>query len=337
MKNENDIADLNDKKVLIIRLSSLGDILLATPLLRTLKTKYHDIQIDFILKKQYQNVLMLNPHITNLYTYEKEKDKIAELTARLRQNKYDMIVDLQNNFRSAEIRNKLNADIYKFNKRTLDKFLLVNFKINRLDNAPQIPVRYASTVTGLELDEAGLEIFTESKPSLLLEGKEQLIGIAPGSRHFTKMWPKEYFEHCGNLLNESGYSVALFGGKEDIPTCKELAVKIKGSVNLSNADDILQTAADMKKCIALICNDSGMMHTASAVNIPVLAVYGSTVKEFGFTPYKNRNLILENKSLTCRPCSHIGRERCPKDHFRCMLEVTPEKAYEELMILIGRK
>jgi heptosyltransferase-2 len=231
----------------------------------------------------------------------------------------------------------LSVDSYKFNKRTLDKFLLVNLKINRLEEAPQIPVRYASAVPGLELDEGGLEIFTESKTSPLLDGKEHLVGIAPGARHFTKMWPKEYFEQSGNLLRESGYSVALFGGKEDIPVCEELSDKIRGSINLCNADDILQTAADMKKCIALICNDSGMMHTASAVNVPVLAVYGSTVREFGFTPYKNRNLILENKSLTCRPCSHIGRARCPKRHFRCMLEVTPDKAYEELMILIGRK
>ena len=295
MKNEYDIADLNSKKVLVIRLSSLGDILLATPLLRTLKTKYHDVQIDFIVKKQYQDILRLNPHITNLYIYEKEKDKIAELAARLKQNKYDLIIDLQNNFRSAEIRNMLSVNSFKFNKRTLDKFLLVNLKINRLGDAPQIPARYASAIPGLELDEGGLELFTESKPSPLLEGKEQLIGFAPGSRHFTKMWPKEYFEQSGNLLLESGYSVALFGGKEDIPICEELSGKIQGSINLCNDDNILQTAADMKKCIALVCNDSGMMHTASAVNVPVLAVYGSTVREFGFTPYKNRNLILEGE------------------------------------------
>ena len=84
------------------------------------------------------------------------------------------------------------------------------------------------------------------------------------------------------------------------------------------------------------CNDSGLMHTACALKIPVLTFFGSSVKEFGFTPYKNNNLILENNSLTCRPCSHIGRERCPKGHFRCMLEISPEKAFEELITLLEK-
>lgn len=332
MKNESDITDLSGKKILIIRLSSLGDILLSTPLLRTLKSKFRDIHIDYVVRKQYQDVLKLNPHITGLFLYE--KDKVANLTSELKANRYDVIIDLQNNFRSVELRNALKVKTYKFNKRTTDKFLLVNFKIDRLKNAPQIPVRYAESVPGLELDEGGLELFSENKTAEQLKDKSRLIGIAPGSRHFTKMWPMEYFEQIGNLLTISGYDVVLLGGKDDLSICEELSEKIKGAVNMCNRDDLLQTAADMKKCKAVVCNDSGMMHTACALKVPVIAFYGSTVKEFGFTPYKNRNLILENNSLTCRPCSHIGRERCPKAHFRCMLEITPGKAFEVLMTLV---
>ncbi len=147
------------------------------------------------------------------------------------------------------------------------------------------------------------------------------------------MWPAEYYEKLGILLSEAGYRIVLLGGSDDLALCTEISEKISGSVNLCNEDDLLQTAADMKCCTAVVCNDSGMMHTACAAGIPVLTFFGSTVKEFGFSPYKNRNLILENKSLTCRPCSHIGRERCPKGHFKCMLEITPEKAYEALMTL----
>lgn len=332
MKNESDITDLSGKKVLIIRLSSLGDILLSTPLLRTLRSKFRNIQIDYVVRKQYRDVLKLNPNINRLFLYE--TDKAAELTSELNSKGYDVIIDLQNNLRSAKLRNALKVKAYKFNKRTSDKFLLVNFKINRLDNAPQIPVRYTEAVPGLEPDEGGLELYSENSPSGQLADKTRVIGIAPGSRHYTKMWPGEYFEQLGNLLANSGYDVVLLGGKDDLVICKELSEKIKGAVNKCNEDDILQTAADMKKCKAVVCNDSGMMHTACALQVPVLVIYGSTVKEFGFTPYKNRNLILENNSLTCRPCSHIGRERCPKGHFRCMLEITPDKAFEVLRTLV---
>ncbi len=334
MKNETDIPDLSGKKVLLIRLSSLGDILLTTPLVRTLKSRFREINLDFLIKAQYQDVLKLNPHISRLFLYETDKHKISELITRLKGNGYDAVIDLQNNFRSAELRRSINAKNYIFNKRTADKFLLVNFKINRLKNAPQIPERYTAAVPGIQLDNEGLELFTENQPSAVLKEKQNLIGFAPGSRHFTKMWPKDYYEKLGNLLTRDGFRIVLFGGRDDIRVCAEISGNIRDSIDLSSEDDLLQTAVDMKECLAMVCNDSGMMHTVCAVKVPVLAFYGSTVKEFGFTPYKNRNLILENNSLTCRPCSHIGREHCPKGHFRCMLAVTPQKAYEALMTLL---
>ncbi len=334
MKKENNIPDFSGKKVLIIRLSSLGDILLTTPLVRILKKKFRNVSLDFVIKAQYRDTLKLNPHISELFLYEKEKEKISELIAGLAQNGYDAVIDLQNNFRSVEIRRAVQVENYIFNKRTTDKFLLVNFKINRLKDAPQIPERYIAAVPGVQPDNEGLELYTENEVSSILNGKDNLIGFAPGSRHFTKMWPKSYYEQLGNLLSDKGYTIVLFGGSDDIPVCTEISRNIKEAINLCSKDHLLQTAADMKKCRAIVCNDSGMMHTACSAKVPVLAFYGSTVKEFGFTPYKNRNLILENNSLTCRPCSHIGRERCPKGHFRCMLEVTPEKAYEALMTLV---
>ncbi len=334
MSNKTQIPDLAGKNILIIRLSSLGDILLTTPLLRTLKSKFQNIKIDFVVKKQYQDVLKLNPHISNLYLYERKNGKSESLISDLRERGYDAVIDLQNNFRSLQIKRALSTKSFIFNKRSLDKFLLVNFKINRLADAPQIPFRYALSVPGLELDDSGLELHTDNNCSTSLEGRHKLIGFAPGSRHFTKMWPENYYESLGNKLRQDGYEIALFGGNEDISVCSEISRQIPGSINVCNEDDLLQTAADMKKCMAVVCNDSGMMHTACAVNVPVLSFFGSTVKEFGFTPYKNRNLILENNSLTCRPCSHIGRERCPKGHFRCMLEINPEKAYEVLMTLL---
>ncbi len=324
------------KNILIIRLSSLGDILLSTPLLRSIKNQYPQIKIYYLVKTQYQDALKLNPDISKLFLYEPDNDKIIALIDELKNYHFDLIIDLQNNFRSAKIVKALNTKTLKFYKHSLDKFLLVNFKINRLYEAPPIPERYAQTIPDFVLDNKGLDFYSKKQTSALLEGKDNLIGLAPGSRHFTKMWPQDYYEFLGKLLLQAGYTVVLFGGSDDQNICSELAAGIENSINLCNNDDLLQTAVDMKKCLAIVCNDSGLMHVACAMKAPVLSFFGSTVKEFGFTPYRNKNIILENNSLTCRPCSHTGRAKCPKGHFKCMLDISPEKAFESLMTLIDK-
>ena len=323
-------------KILIIRLSSLGDILLTTPLIRSIKNKFHDLQIDFLLKDRYSDVLKYNPHIRKLFNFKpKEDDSIEEISS----NDYELIIDLQNNFRSKKILEKFKTKsaphIVKFRKLDYKKFLLVNFKINTLKEAPPIPVRYSQTIGFNILDEKGLEIFLPEQIKSVLDSGENYIGFAPGSRHFTKMWPKEFYIYLAKILLARGFKVVLFGGKDDKTTCEEITKAVPDLINYCNDDNILQMAADMKKCKAIICNDSGLMHTACAVETPVLSFFGSTVKEFGFTPYKNKNLILENNSLSCRPCSHIGREECPKKHFKCMMELTPEQAFNKLNLLLN--
>jgi heptosyltransferase-2 len=318
------------QKILVVRLSSLGDILLTTPLIRSLKNANPKIGIHFLLREEYHDVLINNRYIAKLITIKRE-EATQKTKAILLQNKYDFVIDLQNNLRSRSLTSGLNCPKVRFKKLSWQKFLLVNFKINKLNNAPPIPERYASVINDLKLDEEGLDLFTNNKPSESLEGLINLIGFCPGSKHFTKMWPKEYYIELGNKLMSSGFKVVLFGGKDDQKTCEEISSKISGCVNLCNDNDILQTVADMKICRAIVCNDSGLMHAACAVRVPVVAIFGSTVKEFGFTPYRSQNLILENKLLTCRPCSHIGRSSCPKHHFKCMKEITPQLVYNSLI------
>jgi len=315
-------------RILIIRLSSLGDILLTTPLIRSLKKANPDLKIDFLVRKEYEDTLKNNPHLNQLYQYKNEN--VDEIINQLLQNKYDLIIDLQNNLRSKKIANHLKASSVKFKKKSLEKFLLVNFKINFLKDVPQIPIRYANSLNNFQLDEFGLELFLPKEIKSSINFEENLIGFAPGSRHFTKMYPKEYFIELGKLLSQN-FKILLFGGKSDREICAEISKQIPNSIDLSNDNNLFQTAADMKICKAIICNDSGMMHTACAVQVPVITIFGSTVKEFGFTPYKISNLILENNSLSCRPCSHIGREKCPEKHFKCMLEITPEIVHKKVL------
>ena len=322
------------KKVLIIRLSSLGDILLSTPFIRAIKEKYPQIEIDFLLRERYKDTLVQNPYLTNIYEYP-NNNELSGLTEKLKDQNYDLILDLQNNFRSEKINSLLKAPKMKFKKRDLEKMLLVHLKINRLKNTPPIPVRYSKILDEVQLDNNGLDLFTNKEPSTLFKDNQKYIGFCPGSRHFTKMWPREYYVQLGNILKNKSYNIVLFGGKDDKDICQEISSQIQDSINLSNNNDILQTAADMKKCKAVVCNDSGLMHTACAEKIPVLAFFGSTVKEFGFTPYMNKNTILENNSLSCRPCTHIGKSYCPKRHFKCMLELKPDIAFTKLNILLN--
>ena len=319
-------------RILIIRLSSLGDILLSTPLVRSLKKKYPHILIDFLLREEYSDVYKFNPYINKLFALKRDNEVPEELNSI----KYDLVIYLQNNFRSAGIRKKIHSgSIRIFNKRTFDKLLLVNFKINRLKDAKQIPLRYADALDNFELDEEGLDLYTgDLKPSIKKDEKKYL-GFAPGSRHFTKMWPEDYYINLGKKLNDEGYTIVLFGGKDDRELCKKISEKIPDSIDLSNDNDLLLTAINMKECVAVVCNDSGLMHAACAMKVPVLVFMGSTVREFGFTSFRNKNFILENNNLTCRPCSHIGRESCPKKHFKCMLDLTPDLALRKLKELSG--
>lgn len=324
-------------KVLIIRLSSLGDILLVTPFIRSLKNQLPSIKIDMIVRKEYSDAINLNPYLNQKFYYNRNENENKELIEKLSKEDYDLIIDLQNNFRSKNITASLGFKTVRFKKNSLEKFLLVNFKINKLKDSPQIPIRYTSTIQNFKLDNKGIDLFTDKTASEAISDKNNLIGFCPGARHFTKRYPKEYFIQLGKLFDNKGYKIVLFGGRIDKDLCAEIANEIPGSINLSNEDNLLQTASDMKKCLAMICNDSGLMHVASATGTKVLAIFGSTVREFGFTPYNCQNLILENNSLSCRPCSHIGKDHCPKGHFNCMNEIKPDFVFEKVIKFISNQ
>jgi heptosyltransferase-2 len=319
-------------KIAVIRLSSLGDILLSTPVIRALKQKYPNSEIDFIVKEQYKDAVKFNPNISNIIVYD--PGNVNSIKDELKNNGYNLIIDLQNNFRSRAIIQNINTEIKRFHKPSIKKFLFVRFKINLMRELKTIPQMYAEAAD-VQLDENGLDLFIPDNIEPQIEKVKSYIGLCPGSKHFTKCWPQEYFIDLGNSLMSKGLDVAVIGGKDDLIVCEYVSGQIKGSINLCNENDLFQTAANIKHCKAVVCNDSGLMHTASAVGIPVIAIFGSTVKEFGFVPYHVSNLILENKSLSCRPCSHIGLPECPRKHFKCMMEISPNSVLENLLQVIS--
>lgn len=322
------------QNILVIRLSSLGDVILTTPLIRSIKNTYPGIKLDFIVREEYKDAIILNPHLERVYTLESDND-YDKLYDKIGKEKYDLIIDLQNNLRSRIIAGKLGAKTLKYEKPYLKRLLLVKLKINMLEDAPSIPERYAGVVNGEILDEDGPEIFLPDGYEVKLDDSDNQIGICAGSKHFTKMYPVEYASELISLLQQKGYKIVLFGGADDIGICKQIEELQPGVENLCNENDLLQTAAEMQKCKIVICNDSGLMHAAAAVKVPVAAIFGSTVSEFGFAPYKSKHILIENNSIDCRPCSHIGRSKCPKDHFNCMHELTPSYVLNKIENFIG--
>jgi ADP-heptose:LPS heptosyltransferase len=307
-------------RVLIIRLSSLGDILLTTPVIRAIKKKHPSAKIDFVIRENFIDAVKFNPNIAKIYCYK--KDDAPALRNELLLQNYDVVFDFQNNWRSRALTKGMKTEVHRFRKPTFKKILLVWTKINLLKNIKSIPERYADSV-GVNLDDKGLELFIPEEAKLSLVDGKKYIGLCPGAKHFTKRWPADNYIELGTEITKLGYTIVLFGGKTERELCNWISSKVESSINLQGDDELFPLAANMKKCDLIITNDSGLMHVASAVKIPIVAIFGSTVTEFGFSPYGVKNLILENKTLSCRPCSHIGRADCPRKHFKCMIEITP--------------
>ncbi|MBC8145023.1 MAG: glycosyltransferase family 9 protein, partial [bacterium] len=163
--------------------------------------------------------------------------------------------------------------------------------------------------------------------------KRRTIGLAPGARHFTKRWPADrYRELAQRLSNDDGARIVLFGGADDRSACASIAEGLQDVVNLAGRTTLLESAAACDSCDVVVTNDSVMSHIASARRRPVIAIFGSTVQQFGFAPFRTPSTVVESVGLYCRPCTSIGRSECPEKHFRCMLDIAPEAVLSALRL-----
>jgi lipopolysaccharide heptosyltransferase II len=332
-------------KTLVIRFSSIGDLVLASPLLRVLRTKFPGSEIDMLTRADYADLVRSNPNLNVTFAYDRDTGLrgLLVLAWRLRGEGYDLVVDIHNSLRSRIVRWIVRAPhTVVLCKRIVARTLLVRFKKNIYRDAPSVADRYIDPLRpfGIENDGRGLELHIPDEvqfdvssrvATLGLNKVEKVIGLCPSARHATKRWPKErYAELAVALINELDAAVLLFGGPDDRELCAGIADEIRArtgqgrAVDLSGALSLLGTAAAMEFCDVIVSNDSGLMHIAAAKQRPLAAIFGSTVREFGFFPLDPHSIVLERQGLDCRPCSHIGRASCPKGHFRCMLETTVE-------------
>ncbi len=309
-------------KILIIRFSSIGDIVLTTPVIRSLKQQLPGAQIHFLTKKAFGQLLLDNPYVDRLHLLGDSPDNLLK---SLKTERFDYVVDLHNNLRSLRFKFALGARNFSFNKLNAEKWLKVRFKIDLLP-AKHIVDRYLDTVKSLGIvnDGQGLDFFipenSRVNPDRLAPVyRSGYIGFVIGGQHATKMLPREKIAAVCEALN---YPVVLIGGPDDKANGQWIEAKGNGRVlNACGSFSLAESADLVRQARVIITHDTGLMHIAAALHKKIVVVWGNTIPEFGMYPYfpdGSSDFINFEQKLSCRPCSKIGYANCPRGHFKCM-------------------
>jgi len=323
-------------KILIIRFSSIGDVVLTTPVIRVLYNLNPRPEIHFITKSKFRATLEHNPYLDKIYTFEKE---ITEIADELKSENYSLLIDLHSNLRSNRLKLMLGVKSVRFNKLNYRKWMRVQLKYDCLPDI-HIVDRYMKTIEpmGAVNDGKGLDYFINENDREAIQKIPDKIRSAYhvlviGGAHFTKQIPKEILIA---IAKKSNLPLVLLGGADDIAKAnlleKELGDKLWSACGKLSLNE---SAAVIEKCDKVVTSDTGMMHIASAFNKEILSLWGNTIPEFGMYPYfpkgsESKNYIFQVKDLSCRPCSKIGFDKCPKKHFKCMLDINIEEVVRRL-------
>ena len=312
-------------KFLIIRFSSIGDIVLTTPVVRCLRKKYPEAEIHYLTKQAFRGIVATNPYIDKVHILV---DSFELMLHELKIEEYDCIIDLHHNLRTLRIKRfPKGVKSFSFDKLNIEKYVYVNFKMNVLQKK-HIVDRYLETVKslGVEDDGMGLDFFIPdadvvNNKDIPVSHLHGYIAVAIGAALNTKKLPLHKLkELCAGIK----HPIILLGGKEDYADGE--AISGVDDVKIYNACGkfTLNESADLvRRSKLVITHDTGLMHIASAFRKPIISVWGNTVPAFGMYPYYGKRSSLEydvfeiNK-LWCRPCSKIGYDKCPRGHFKCM-------------------
>jgi ADP-heptose:LPS heptosyltransferase len=305
-------------KILVVRFSSIGDIVLTSPVVRMLK-KQLNAEVHFLTKSAYVSLLKNNPYIDSVYQIDAS---INEVIGDLKKENYDYVIDLHNNLRTQILKFKLGVPSRSFNKLNMEKFMLTTFK---MDSIPKVHIvdRYLDTVLhlGIKNDNEGLDFFLSAKDEVDVSCfPNNYTAFVIGGQHATKILPTKKII---SIIKNIDKPVLLIGGPEDGYRGEEIAKACDKVVNTCGKYSVLASASLIKQAEMVITHDTGMMHIAAAFGQKIYSVWGNTVPEFGMYPYKASasSKRIEVQNLSCRPCSKIGYSKCPKGHFKCMQEI----------------
>jgi ADP-heptose:LPS heptosyltransferase len=306
------------QKILIIRFSSIGDIVLTTPVVRCLKEQL-DCEVHYVTKKSYESILNSNPYIDSVFTFEKEIDEVID---DLKKEHYDFIVDLHRNLRSTRLKRKLKKPSASFPKLNKQKFLYTTFKKDVMPNI-HIVDRYFEATASLKVknDQKGLDFFIPKKDQVDLKAfklEAGYIGFSIGAQFATKRLPNHKIIE---IIKKIEKTVVLLGGPEDSENAIDIKKACENVVNLVGELNLNQSASLVQQADSIISHDTGLMHIAAAFQKKIISVWGNTTPKLGMYPYmpaNPENFTTHEVELNCRPCSKIGYQKCPKKHFHCM-------------------
>lgn len=336
------------KEIVVIRLGAIGDVLLATPVLQQLKQQFPQARIRFLVKEQYAEFIAACPHQDGTIIWKKE-DSVFAVRRRILTiaPRFDLVLDLQSNLKSRLLTLLLPAGTKRrYRKPYFKRLLLVYFKQNRYKEKKKISERYLAALEGIVPSAltGRIELERADLPRELARFVQRpTILIAPGARWATKRWPEEYFVSLASKLLEkhSTCHVVWLGGKDEDKTFAFFAEHPylrrhqRRMEFLAGVLAVGQMAELTDRCVVTVTNDSGLMHLLSASRTPMVSLFLSTVEEFGFYPLSGHARVLSVRNIPCRPCNHKGLPKCPKKHFRCGRELTPDQVYQSVALYLG--
>jgi ADP-heptose:LPS heptosyltransferase len=312
-------------KFLIIRFSSIGDIVLTTPVIRCLRKQYPDAEIHFLTKQSFKGIIASNPYVDKIHTLG---DSFELMLHELKTEEYDYIIDLHHNLRTLRIKRFLKGvKSFSFNKLNIEKFIYTNFKINAMPDKHIVDRNLEAIASlGVVNDGLGLDYFIPEKdkikkndlPTAHMYG---YVAVVIGAALATKKMPLHKLKELCAAIQ---YPIVLLGGKEDVEEGRAIAavddIKIYNACGKFNLNESADIAGNAK---VVITHDTGLMHIAAALQKPIISIWGNTVPKFGMYPYYGKLSsqhfdVVEMSNLRCRPCSKIGYDKCPKKHFKCM-------------------
>jgi lipopolysaccharide heptosyltransferase II len=328
------------ENVLLVRFSSIGDILLTTPLLRAIRHRHRDAGITVLTKQSYVPLLSHNPHVDRIIALGPNRS-LRRVAGEVRACSFTHRLDLHGSLRSHALRLLVPGRWNSYPKHRIARTLLIRAKRNRYRDRRPVPERYFAAARDLDVSPdgappeffLGAEAEREAGAWLATSGlasDRPLVAVAPGAAHATKRWPLEHWRALLSQIVSGGAGVVIVGGPDDSRLGASLANS--GHAQVASAAGIFglqTTGALLRRSAAVVSGDTGVMHMATGVGTPVVALYGPTVEPFGFFPYSRRATVLE-LALSCRPCSSQGSPHCPLGHHRCMLEIRPDLVYDSV-------
>lgn len=317
-------------KILIIRFSSIGDIVLTTPVVRCVKQQVPNADVHYLTKKGFASILEGNPYIDKLHFLQ---DSLLATVKMLKQIGFDYIIDLHHNQRTFAIRQLMGGKASVFNKLNVEKWLMVNFKIDKLPRV-HIVDRYLASAAplGVTNDGQGLDYYIPANQEVDLQQlpeshRNGYVAIVIGAKHTTKQYPPD---KVAALCKAITYPIVLLGGPEDKEAAENITQLSDNPLvwNACGQFNLHGSASLVRQGRVVVSNDTGLMHISAAFQRPIVSLWGNTIPEFGMYPYYGtgsavQSVIMEIKGLPCRPCSKIGYPKCPKGHFKCMKDIAP--------------